>query len=108
MAWKDTVPNLQLLEGRKNESKNATPFKAWFEGKYKDKKEQERFANDNYLPNDVSLELKNFKSFYENRKKTLAAKLRDILALTTDTVSDEQSDWNDRDDEIEATETKVS
>ncbi|GAB4176021.1 MAG: DUF262 domain-containing protein [Calditrichia bacterium] len=74
---KDRLPNLQLMEGSENESKNKTPFKLWLNNKNDD--EQTKFKKDNYIPMNVSLELRDFELFYEKRKEILKNKLRDVL-----------------------------
>ena len=53
---RNTLANLQLLEGRENESKNATPLVDWL-------KITENSENAKYLPSDVSYELANFEEF---------------------------------------------
>jgi hypothetical protein len=98
--WKDCcdcVPNLQLMEGRRNESKNATPFKLWFE--QMDEANREAFANQNYLPNTVGLEFENFMLFFNQRKEKLRAELGKVLALSTGKALDVPSEWDGRDDE---------
>jgi uncharacterized protein with ParB-like and HNH nuclease domain len=67
LEYRDSVPNLQLMEGKKNESKNATPFKDWFI--QLDAKSQEIFVRDNYLPDEVDFGFENFKRFFEARKE---------------------------------------
>lgn len=69
---KDTLPNLQLMEGTKNSSKNDTPFGEWLEKKFAD----DIFLKDNYLisnfiPQKISYKLEDFEIFYEQRKKIL-------------------------------------
>lgn len=73
--WKqlrNKLPNLQLLEGRENESKNATSLVDWL----KDKSNSE---NAKYLPLNISYELSNFENFMEKRKKLLSTALKEIL-----------------------------
>ena len=68
----DTIPNLQLLNDRMNESKNAKPLKDWVE--------DEKVDLDNQLiPKDVSLDIKDFKTFIEKRKVVLRERLRKII-----------------------------
>ncbi len=55
---RDGVPNLQLMEGRRNESKNATPLKKWLETM--SESERAAFASSNYFPANVGLEFKDF------------------------------------------------
>lgn len=69
---RNTLSNLQLLEGRENESKNATPLVDWL-------KVAENNANAKYLPGDVSYELANFEEFMEKRQELTSKALKDIL-----------------------------
>ena len=55
---RNTLANLQLLEGRENESKNTTSLVDWL-------KITENSENTKYLPGDVSYELSNFEEFME-------------------------------------------
>jgi uncharacterized protein with ParB-like and HNH nuclease domain len=77
MEIKDQLPNLQMMEERKNRVKNRTPFKEWLEGKADS--EQAAYLTKNYIPVDVSYELTNFDEFFEKRKKTLRNILIDML-----------------------------
>lgn len=74
---KDKLPNLQLLEGSENESKNQTLFSEWFK-KIKDKK---KYKKDNYIPEKVSLEIADFDVFFEKRKELLKNKIKKILKI---------------------------
>ena len=103
---RDCVPNLQLMEGRKNESKNATPFKTWF-GQL-DENKREAFARDNYLPDGTGLEFENFKLFFNQRKELLRRELSRVLALTSQPTADVSTEWAGRDDEIEAPEAPIA
>lgn len=70
---KDQLPNLQLLKGLENKSKSKTPLKEWLaQGNERDK----------YLPKDISTELKDFRTFYNERKKVMKTKLIDILEVS--------------------------
>ena len=66
---RDCVPNLQLMEGRQNESKNASPLKGWIEQMRET--EQAAFASNNYFPEGVGLDFKDFMSFYQKRQEIL-------------------------------------
>ena len=73
--WKrrrNTLANLQLLEGRENESKNATPLVDWL-------KVKENRENVKYLPVGISYELSNFDEFMEQRQKLMSDELKSIL-----------------------------
>jgi len=82
MKMRDMIPNLQLMEGRQNESKNALDFKTWL-GK-KEPSEQQHFKITNYIPENESLEFGNFKTFFEKRKIKLGEALRKVLAINND------------------------
>ena len=69
---RNTLANLQLLEGRENESKKATPLVDWLE--VPGNKE-----NTKYLPKDVSCELKNFEKFMKKRQELMSKALKEIL-----------------------------
>ncbi|MDK7785648.1 DUF262 domain-containing protein [Bifidobacterium sp. UMB6791A] len=69
---RNTLANLQLLEGRENESKNATPLVDWL-------KITENSENAKYLPRDISYELSNFEEFMEKRQELMSKALKDIL-----------------------------
>ena len=69
---RNTMANLQLLEGRENEKKNATPLVDWL-------KVQANAENVKYLPSDVSYELSSFEAFMEKRQKLMSDKLKEIL-----------------------------
>jgi hypothetical protein len=79
---RDTVPNLQLLEGRQNESKNATAFKVWLSKK--EEFAQTHFKISNFIPEDISLEFIDFFNFYEERKTKLKEELKKVLAINND------------------------
>ena len=95
---RDCVPNLQLMEGRQNCSKNAAPFKIWH-GQM-DESQQAAFAVNNYLPPGVSLDFKDFMGFFALRKEMLRNAVRKVVALTsTPSPILPQSEVNDRDDD---------
>ena len=69
---RNTLANLQLLEGRENESKKATPLVDWL-------KDAGNIENAKYLPEGVSCELENFEKFMEKRQELMSKALKDIL-----------------------------
>ncbi len=75
---KDKLPNLQLLEGSENKSKNDTPFKDWFTRNVKNK---DKYKEDHYIPTDIDLDFKMFNEFYNKRKEILKNKLKEILKI---------------------------
>ncbi|WP_022753861.1 DUF262 domain-containing protein [Butyrivibrio fibrisolvens] len=69
---RNTLANLQLLEGRENESKNAMPLVEWL-------KEAENKDNVKYLPDGISYDLSNFEEFMQKRQELMSTQLKSIL-----------------------------
>lgn len=69
---RNTLANLQLLEGRENEAKNATPLVDWL-------KVSENRENVKYLPGGISYELSNFEEFMEKRQELMSKALKELL-----------------------------
>lgn len=83
IAWqsiKDNLPNLQLLESRKNNLKNDEHFSKWFNNP-KNVKDKDKFCDDNHIPKNTSLEFVNFERFYKKRRKLLKKQLKLILNI---------------------------
>lgn len=80
---KDNLPNLQLMEGRENISKQDKPFFQWLSGYdgtgCPNVKDKDKFLNDNYIPNDISLEFLNFDEFYDKRREMLKEEIKKVL-----------------------------
>lgn len=76
---RNRLPNLHLLEGRSNGSKNDMRLVDY----YNDMNEEQQidFCKQSFIPNpnDVSLELENFEEFYEKRKAILTDKIKKLL-----------------------------
>lgn len=68
---RNLIPNLQFLEGAENESKNKTPLKEWIDA-------GGQLA---YLPKGVSLELKDFDKFFEERRTLIKNELKKIFDI---------------------------
>lgn len=66
---RNKIPNLQLLEGRENESKNKTDLEDWL---------KQNSGRVRYLPN-VSYKLKDFEDFFDQRKELMKEELKKIL-----------------------------
>lgn len=81
-SCRDLIPNLQLMEGRQNESKNSSEFNKWLEQKSND--EQEQFCISNYIPRDTDYTFANFIDFFEMRKNILRDELKKVLAVNND------------------------
>jgi hypothetical protein len=56
----NALPNLQLLEGHENQSKQATPFAEWLTAEFPNLREAKTFLHRHHIPDDVSLDLGNF------------------------------------------------
>lgn len=80
-AWKklkDRLPNLEYFEGRANASKNSMSLVDYYNQKTDDQKNE--FRKKAIIPDDVSLELKDFGEFYEKRKALLKTKILELLS----------------------------
>jgi uncharacterized protein with ParB-like and HNH nuclease domain len=75
---KDTIPNLQLMEGTQNSSKNAKPFATWINERDGD---SSKFFADNFIPTNEVRSFGNFLSFYAERKKLISDKLHQLLKV---------------------------
>ncbi len=86
---RDMIPNLQLMEGRQNESKNASEFFIWLA--QKSQSEQDHFKVNNIIPVNVSLLFLDFKLFFEARKILLKEKLKEVLSINNEVqISNEE------------------
>ena len=74
---RNRLPNLHLLEGRSNGSKNDMRLVDY----YNDMNDTQKieFCEQSFIPKDVSLELGDFEEFYEKRKEILTDKIRELL-----------------------------
>lgn len=72
---RNKLPNLQLLEGRENESKLNTPFLEWLEKNVDDK---DKYKKDNFIP-DCDLDIIYFDQFLEKRKAVMKEKIKELL-----------------------------
>ena len=68
----DTIPNLQLLNGTLNESKNAKPLEEWIKERHID-------LDNQLIPKDVSLKVEDFREFINKRKALLKERLMAIV-----------------------------
>lgn len=74
---RNRLPNLQLLEGRSNGSKNSMRLVNYYNDMNDEQKT--KFREDAIIPDDVSLEIENFEEFYNKRKELLATRIRALL-----------------------------
>ena len=68
---RNLLPNLQFLKGSENESKNKTSLNKWIQDGHTIK----------FMPKDISLELKDFDTFFSERRKLAKAELLSIFGL---------------------------
>lgn len=76
-GMRNRLPNLHLLEGRSNGSKNDMRLIDYYNDMNDEQKEE--FYKQAMIPQDVSLEIEDFEKFYEARKAILAEKIRELL-----------------------------
>jgi hypothetical protein len=76
---RDQLPNLQLLQGGDNRSKQDKPFKEWLEKFRPDQQQRTRYLDENDIPVDASLDFADFLTLFEKRKDLLRKKLVSIL-----------------------------
>ncbi len=83
--WRDwhrkrnRLPNLQLLDKFSNQFKSDMPLLDFYNNIPDD--EQEDFRKNSFIPQDVSLEIKNFGEFYEARKALLKERIKALLVM---------------------------
>jgi uncharacterized protein with ParB-like and HNH nuclease domain len=70
LNW-NSILNLQLLSGSLNQSKLATPLVDWVNDKHIDKDNQ-------LIPSNISLDIREFKVFIDERRKLLKQKFKEI------------------------------
>ena len=76
-ANRNRLPNLHLLEGRGNSSKNAARLVDFYSDM--NQEQRARFHDTAMIPADISLEIEHFEEFYEARKKIMTAKIKELL-----------------------------
>lgn len=74
---RNRLPNLHLLEGRSNSSKNDMSLIDY----YNDMNDEQKgsFMKQSAIPENVSLEISEFGIFYEKRKEMLTERIRALL-----------------------------
>ncbi|MFT6901157.1 MAG: hypothetical protein ACJAXS_001345 [Colwellia sp.] len=79
-SMRDQLPNLQLLEGTENSTKQATPLITWVE---KNDTDESYFRQRNYVPVEQSLRIEDFEQFFDARRLMLKNKLREEFNLVS-------------------------
>lgn len=78
----NTLPNLQLMQETENIQKSDKPFKTWLKEQYPSKSDRNAYLQQHYISADVSLDLKCFEEFYDQRWETLKQRFIKILGAT--------------------------
>lgn len=78
---RDSIVNLQLLDGTLNQEKSRTPLEDWLDARFSRKPaERKQFMALHYIP-DVDLFFANFLEFTDRRRDLMRARLRKELGL---------------------------
>lgn len=80
LIWRSNrnrLPNLQLLEGRINASKNAMSLMRYYNDM--NAEQQEKFRKQAMIPENVPLNIEHFGDFYNRRKEILADRIKALL-----------------------------
>jgi hypothetical protein len=75
---KDRLPNLQLLQGPDNQSKNDQMPAAWIAETYKKEDDSKDYIS-RHLLDGVMTDLSGFEAFYKSRRTTLLARIDNVL-----------------------------
>lgn len=76
---RDALPNLHLLEGKENQSKQASAFKDWLKREMPRSSATRAFLQAHHIPENVPLDLRDFDKFFDHRKEILKSKLAALL-----------------------------
>jgi hypothetical protein len=78
---RDSIVNLQLLDGTLNQEKSRTPLAVWLDDRFARKVTDRRaYMKLHYIP-DVDLSFENFIEFTDERRELMRARLREELGL---------------------------
>lgn len=94
-STKDCVPNLQLLEGRINASKNDTPFEEWLNGTNNEGPpnvaDKQKFLSDNYIDDALDLSFASYMAMFTKRREKLSEELHRILQVKKEELDNDQN-----------------
>lgn len=79
LSKRDTIANIQLLEGNINQSKSKKDFKAWLNNLFEDEDYRRAYLVQQNMPLDHSLDFSGFLSFIESREKLIIEQFKRIL-----------------------------
>lgn len=88
-SWEihNSILNLQMLNANENMSKNAEPLDSWVKKELDAGKNKDQFFESHLIPDDVSLDYKDFNNFISARKTLLKRKLQENLISTLPTTN---------------------
>lgn len=100
VAKVDTIVNLQLLTGVKNQEKGKLEFHKWVEGEFHSADAREAYFIENYIDAACGLEIKDFEAYYRRRKELLRNKLIEIFDIDVENAmtAQQEEDMTDNDD----------
>lgn len=79
---RDSIVNLQLLDGTLNQEKSKKPLAKWLDGRFGTKhKELKAYMKLHYIP-DVDLSFANFIEFTDQRRELMRQRLREELGMS--------------------------
>lgn len=78
-AKKNSLANIQLLQGNENQSKSDNDLKSWLESYYPNKDQQDSYKREQSLPLDEELDFKNFLRVIKQRENLLIEKLKKLI-----------------------------
>ncbi|MFB2588276.1 DUF1524 domain-containing protein [Acinetobacter sp. c1-l78] len=76
---KNTLANIQLLQGNDNQSKSDKDFKTWLNERYADDVQRKAFFVSQHIPSDHSLEFADFIEFIEKREALIIESIKKLL-----------------------------
>lgn len=79
MSKYNSLENLQLLEYNTNQEKGDSDFKEWLYKTYPEECERKEYMKKNYIPNDIELDITNFRQFIEERHKLMFDAYKKII-----------------------------
>jgi len=80
MGYRDSIANLQLLQGLPNQEKSDQEFEAWLQNTQSQPADLEHYRKSHLIP-DVDLTFTNFPSFVEAREKLIKKKLMNLFEI---------------------------
>ena len=77
---RDKLPNLQYIPKISNAYKNDIPLYEFYNS-IPSEQDRQTFLDMAFIPKEISLEIKDFGKFYEERKKILKRKITELLSF---------------------------